>query len=457
MPLFGIVWLTSWVSCCITSSQALLKVPDYINNTFPASVLSVVSSPIEVSNSPLYSGVFSNSSPVSAMSKLALTRVGTGVSPVATLLAQSGVSSSFQLDTMENLFCRPETGQKKEYKPAVGKISSLSALKEAKSLDEVAETSKSTSNKSESKGDKSEKTITEQILQAIKIFLPKREQVEPIKKVPPDSVMVIGTKSGKPLEENYNTPGGVVQRGLRRYSRLLTARAFAATTSRGKEQFQVWLKGRLIAQLPSQQQAVLMAKKLKNFLFNLSEQDLNAFSIEPLLIGELPAVQFGDRLILKIDDFLAEGINRNRKLLTIEWANNIRKALGQAPLKLAEAQKQMYNLVETPNTLGGVASWYGNYFHGRLTATGERYNQYGFTAAHRTLPFDTYLKVKNLKNDDTVIVRINDRGPFIDGRNLDLSRQAARCLNSENVGIVPYEAVIMKTPPTQSGRYVVSN
>ncbi|MGB7439643.1 MAG: septal ring lytic transglycosylase RlpA family protein [Coleofasciculaceae cyanobacterium] len=450
MPFFGIVWMTSWVSCFLASSQALLKVPDYLSGAFPASVLSVVSSPIEIPTSPLYSEAFSHSSSVSTMSKPGLVGVGTGVSPLPTLLAQSGVSSSFRLNGVENLFCRPESGQKKEYKPAVGKPSSLSALRKEKSIDEAPEKSKSRSNSSE-------KTISQQILQAIKIFLPKGEQVEPIKKVPPDSVLVISTQSGKPLEENYSSTGGAVQRGLRRYSQLLTARAFAATTPKGKEQFQVWLKGRLIAQLPSQPQAVLMAKKLKKFIFNLSEQELNTSSIEPILIDELPAVKFGERLVFKIDDVLAEGINRNRKLLTVEWANNIRKALGQAPLKLAKAQKQMYNLVETGNTLGGVASWYGDYFHGRLTANGEKYDQYEFTAAHRTLPFDTYLKVRNLKNDDTVIVRINDRGPFIDGRNLDLSRQAARCLNSENVGIVPYEAVIMKTPSTQSGRYVVSN
>ena len=450
MPFFGIAWMTSWVSCFLASSQALLKVPDYLSGAFPASVLSVVSSPRESSITPVYSEVFSHSYPVSAMPQLALVGVGTGVSPLPTLLAQSGVSSSFRLDAVENLFCRPESGQKAEYKPAIGRPLSLSTLREAKSIDEVPEKPKSKSNNTN-------KTISQQILQAIKIFLPKAEQVEPIKKVPPDSVLVISTQSGKILEENYQSQTGVVKRGLRRYSHLLTARAFAATTPKGKEQFQVWLKGRLIAQLPSQAQAVLMAKELKRFLFNLSEQDLNISSIEPTLMDELPAVKFGERLIFKIDDFLAKGINSNRKLLTIEWANNIRKALGQAPLKLAEAQKQMYNLVETGNTLGGVASWYGDYFHGRLTATGEKYNQYEFTAAHRSLPFDTYLKVRNLKNDDTVIVRINDRGPFIDGRNLDLSRQAARCLNSENLGIVPYEAVIMETPPTQSGRYVVSN
>jgi rare lipoprotein A len=83
----------------------------------------------------------------------------------------------------------------------------------------------------------------------------------------------------------------------------------------------------------------------------------------------------------------------------------------------------MYNLVETPRTFKGRASWYGPTFHGRLTATGETYNQHELTAAHPSLPFDTYLKVRNLKNGNSVIVRINDRGPYVPDRALDLSRE----------------------------------
>jgi rare lipoprotein A len=73
----------------------------------------------------------------------------------------------------------------------------------------------------------------------------------------------------------------------------------------------------------------------------------------------------------------------------------------------------------------GVASWYGNEFHGRQTASGERYDQWGMTAAHKTLPFQTWVEVHNLENGRTVKVRINDRGPFVHGRIIDLSRGAA--------------------------------
>ena len=74
----------------------------------------------------------------------------------------------------------------------------------------------------------------------------------------------------------------------------------------------------------------------------------------------------------------------------------------------------------------GLASWYGPRFHGRLTANGERYNQYALTAAHKTLPFGSRVRVTNLKTGQVIEVRINDRGPFIRGRVIDLSYAAAR-------------------------------
>jgi len=71
------------------------------------------------------------------------------------------------------------------------------------------------------------------------------------------------------------------------------------------------------------------------------------------------------------------------------------------------------------------ASWYGPRFHGRLTANGEIYDQMGFTAAHKSLPFGTLLRLTNPKNKKSVIVRINDRGPYIPGRQIDLSKKVA--------------------------------
>ncbi len=76
-------------------------------------------------------------------------------------------------------------------------------------------------------------------------------------------------------------------------------------------------------------------------------------------------------------------------------------------------------------TQTGIASWYGNKFHGNKTASGEVYDMYAMTAAHKTLPLGTYVKVVNLDNDRSAVVRVNDRGPFVDGRVIDLSYLAA--------------------------------
>lgn len=79
--------------------------------------------------------------------------------------------------------------------------------------------------------------------------------------------------------------------------------------------------------------------------------------------------------------------------------------------------------------LTGVASWYGPGFHGRTTANGERYDMYGLTAAHKSLAFGTEVKVTNRTNGKSVIVRINDRGPFVGSRIIDLSKSAAEAID----------------------------
>ncbi|HKW74216.1 MAG TPA: septal ring lytic transglycosylase RlpA family protein [Terriglobales bacterium] len=77
----------------------------------------------------------------------------------------------------------------------------------------------------------------------------------------------------------------------------------------------------------------------------------------------------------------------------------------------------------------GTASWYGKQFHGRTTASGEDFDMFELTAAHRRLPLGTYVKVTNLRNGKWVIVRVNDRGPYVGNRIMDLSYSAARMLN----------------------------
>lgn len=83
----------------------------------------------------------------------------------------------------------------------------------------------------------------------------------------------------------------------------------------------------------------------------------------------------------------------------------------------------------------GHASWYGGQFHGRRTASGETYNKYALTAAHKTLPFGTIVRVRSLKHGREVEVRINDRGPFAKGRVIDLSQAAAEALGLTATGV----------------------
>ena len=110
----------------------------------------------------------------------------------------------------------------------------------------------------------------------------------------------------------------------------------------------------------------------------------------------------------------------------------------------------------TGDTETGYASWYGNPYHGRHAANGETYDMYKLTAAHRTLPFGTRIKVTNLENGRTVIVRINDRGPFVKGRIVDLSLAGAREIQMVGPGtaLVRLE-VLSESAPTDPGLFAV--
>ena len=98
----------------------------------------------------------------------------------------------------------------------------------------------------------------------------------------------------------------------------------------------------------------------------------------------------------------------------------------------------------------GTASWYGDYFEGKPTASGEPYNMYDLTAAHPTLPLGTLVKVTNLRNHRTVVVRINDRGPIVPGRIIDVSYGAAKTLHFQNRGIqrVRLDVIPTRKPAT---------
>ncbi|MFC1515462.1 septal ring lytic transglycosylase RlpA family protein [Thermodesulfobacteriota bacterium] len=110
----------------------------------------------------------------------------------------------------------------------------------------------------------------------------------------------------------------------------------------------------------------------------------------------------------------------------------------------------------TPHAKGfvqkGKASWYGKQFHGRKTANGEIYNMYAMTAAHKTLPLGTWVRVYNLENNKEVVVRINDRGPFVRHRIIDLSYTAAKEIDIVGPGTAPVKIVALGRTPSSKAK-----
>jgi len=115
-----------------------------------------------------------------------------------------------------------------------------------------------------------------------------------------------------------------------------------------------------------------------------------------------------------------------------------------------------YRYFPSGNVQVGQASWYGEDFHGKKTANGETYNMYAMTAAHKTLPFESVVLVLNLKNKKSVRVRINDRGPFIKGRIIDLSYAAAKGIDMVGPGVVPVRIEVLQSDsPNIAQEYAV--
>jgi hypothetical protein len=105
------------------------------------------------------------------------------------------------------------------------------------------------------------------------------------------------------------------------------------------------------------------------------------------------------------------------------------------------------------SAIEGIASWYGTRFHGRKTASGERFNKRAMTCAHRTLPFGTLVRVTNMETNENVVVRVNDRGPFVRNRVIDLSHAAARLISIEGCSRVRVEVLADTIVPAVASEY----
>ena len=123
-----------------------------------------------------------------------------------------------------------------------------------------------------------------------------------------------------------------------------------------------------------------------------------------------------------------------------------------------EVYGQRYTVMPTSQGYSerGVASWYGKKFHGRSTSSGERYDMHAMTAAHKTLPLPTNVRVTNLETGKSIIVRVNDRGPFVKNRLIDLSYAAAKELDVVTHGTALVEVVALGAPGVRAARTGVS-
>ncbi|MBD3789104.1 MAG: septal ring lytic transglycosylase RlpA family protein [Campylobacterales bacterium] len=142
-------------------------------------------------------------------------------------------------------------------------------------------------------------------------------------------------------------------------------------------------------------------------------------------------------LMLVISLFLTTGCSQKEGVYKSGGSKFTSAARHRATMReycvLGKTYKPTY--VSVGQTMKGISSWYGPNFHGKMTSNGEIYNMNGMTAAHKTWPMDTMVKVKNMDNGTSTIVRINDRGPFVQGRIIDCSYAAGKRLGLDRTGI----------------------
>jgi rare lipoprotein A len=209
------------------------------------------------------------------------------------------------------------------------------------------------------------------------------------------------------------------------------------------DQLQTLSASTIPAVLPGYHQApVKRANEILSQLQTLAaEADATAIQARWEREDEVFVVAWGDQTVVTIDDqTILPDTTENPAEDALQIANRLRRLLGDAPPLarvegLPEPVPPANRVGVVTSTLSGVASWYGPGFHGRRSASGEVFDQNALTAAHRTLPFGTQVRVTNLSTGQSVVVRINDRGPFGHGRVIDLSAGAAAQIGLRASGI----------------------
>ncbi len=220
---------------------------------------------------------------------------------------------------------------------------------------------------------------------------------------------------------------------------------FASVTLNGKE----IVKLKQSEQNPNVEQA---AEELAAKLDDLVRNDkFDPEKLFPAKDGKLAAMRIGGATIIRFPSLEPAENSKPVQPTPLEqsWqiVNSIRNSFGatqipQSFVKLAEVAMRG-GAASSSKLFSGAASWYGGKFHGRKTSDGTRYDQDGLTAAHRSLPFGTKLLVMNRKTGDACVVKVNDRGPFVGGRIIDLSRGAARQLNMVSTGVAMVDCLVL--------------
>lgn len=216
----------------------------------------------------------------------------------------------------------------------------------------------------------------------------------------------------------------------------------ASVTLNGKEI--TTFKGDL-AGLSADQRAETFSVHLKQLV---SDDKFDVSKLVPSHDGDVASAKVDGVTILKFDGIETEA---GKSVLdqSCKTVNSIRTALGAQILpanflKLAELTGKDSIAVKTKGaSFSGHASWYGGKFHGRKTSDGSRYNQDGLTAAHRSLPFGTKLLVMNRRTGQSCVVQVNDRGPFVGDRIIDLSRGAAKQLDMLGSGVATVDCLVL--------------
>ncbi len=192
-----------------------------------------------------------------------------------------------------------------------------------------------------------------------------------------------------------------------------------------------------------------LASKLEELLDD-DDNKINPDTILPSKEGEMAAVRI-DGTVLKFEvpaSVNGETTPASPQETSLKICNMLREALGgqQLPSNFFKTPEAVdpENVAATGEKFSGHASWYGGKFHGRRTSAGERFDQDSLTAAHRSLPFGTKLLVMNRRTGDKCVVKVNDRGPFVHNRVIDVSRGAARQLNMISSGVAMVDVFVLE-------------